>query len=979
MRTTLTKLMFALFAVMVGTSMNAQTSGSCGANATWSYDADEATLTISGTGAMADYTDDPSSTPWADYRTSIRKVVIGDGITSVGNCAFNLFTALTDVTIGESVETIGIFAFDNCTAAGFTKLNIPNSVKVIKSCAFSNNHLKYICLGSGVKEIWQEAFMVCQDLEYIGSYALTPPTLNPNVFSGVANLKAIYVDNYCRSEYAGADGWSDFADIIQTPYGNCGDSEGDEPSSDVRWSFDMMTRSLNFSSSTGGAIKKFNTSDYPWNNPAINPMGGEYNMYWTGIKTITVGKNITNIPDWAFAMQINCSSITLPSTITSIGSSALEECAFTSITLPEGLTTIGDYAFYGSKLTSLLIPSTVTSIGADAFLGNDDLAYVSCAGTSPATLDNNVFGDGSMLSAIFVPEGYVDTYQGVWVNYAAKIQNVPTTTFTYTATEKVTKFDTYANFKGAMSVKSHDFADGAGTVVYEGYVTAVGQQALDYSKLTGITIPESVTEIEQWAFQYSKSLATVTFAGTPALTTIGSRAFNSCEALTSFAVPASVKTIGASAFSNCSELTTFTFAGTPTIISIGNSAFSDCDKLTDFTIPESVKTLGTTVFWFAGLTSLNIPAGVTSIGQALFCSSPVTTVTVAAGNAKYADLGCNGIFDKVANKLVAGGAATTIPDGITTIGEEAFWGEEGSFALTLPESVTTIESRAFHMASGLTSLTIPSGVTYIDEECFAFCNGMQDVYCYVDAATMTWDGGIGGTGMPAFIMNPAKSTKFHVTDADAWNTKFPDANVTFVGDLVATRPETHAVEKGGVTANWSTYYNSTQDVVADANTEVYQVSLTDKALTLKKVDDRIINAGQGVVLKSTDANIVLLTSDTPSATSYATNSLTGTDTQITNPGNAYVLNNGTSGLGFYKLSTDGTIKAHKAYLTYGGSGARGFIGFDETTGVNEVRSIMAEGRCEYFDLQGRRVSQPTKGLYIVRSAQGKKCNKVIIR
>ena len=153
-----------------------------------------------------------------------------------------------------------------------------------------------------------------------------------------------------------------------------------------------------------------------------------------------------------------------------------------------------------------------------------------------------------------------------------------------------------------------------------------------------------------------------------------------------------------------------------------------------------MKTLGTTVFWFAGLTSLNIPAGVTSIGQALFCSSPVTTVTVDAGNAKYADLGCNGIFEKAANKLIAGGAVTTIPDGITTIGEEAFWGEEGSFALTLPESVTTIESRAFHMTSGLTSVNIPSGVTHIDAETFFFCE-IQDVYCYA-SPTMTWDGGM---------------------------------------------------------------------------------------------------------------------------------------------------------------------------------------------------------------------------------------------
>lgn len=962
MRKKLLRFLCTALMTVVCMSVNAQaTSGSCGANATWSYDADEATLTISGTGAMADYTDDPSSTPWADYRTSIRKVVIGDGITSVGNCAFNLFTALTDVTIGESVETIGIFAFDNCTAAGFTKLNIPNSVKVIKSCAFSNNHLKYICLGSGVKEIWQEAFMVCQDLEYIGSYALTPPTLNPNVFSGVANLKAIYVDNYCKSEYAGADGWSDFADIIQTPYGNCGDSEGDEPSSDVRWSFDMMTRSLNFSSSTGGAIKTFfNPNDYPWNNPAINPMGGEYNMYWTGIKTITVGKNITNIPDWAFAMQINCSSITLPSTITSIGSSALEECAFTSITLPEGLTTIGDYAFYGSKLTSLLIPSTVTTIGNDAFLDNADLATVTCAGTAPATLANNVFGDGSNLTAIYVPAGTSATYKNAWASYESKIQDVPTTTFTYTATEKVTDFDDYSRFKGALSVKSHDFADGAGTVVYEGYVTAVGQQALDYSKLTGITIPESVTEIEQWAFQYSKSLATVTFAGTPALTTIGSRAFNSCEALTSFAVPASVKTIGASAFSNCSELTTFTFDGTPTLTTIGNSAFQDCKKLTSFTIPESVKTLGTTVFWFAGLTSLNIPAGVTSIGQALFCSSPVTTVTVDAGNAKYADLGCNGIFEKAANKLIAGGAVTTIPDGITTIGEEAFWGEEGSFALTLPESVTTIESRAFHMTSGLTSVNIPSGVTHIDAETFFFCE-IQDVYCYA-SPTMTWDGGMKDDFS---LMNP-KSTKFHVADADLsdWETNFPNANVTFVGDLAPTVAG-NAVD--GV--YWATYYNSTANMKADANTIVYKAAVNGNTITLTEIADNVITAGEAVILKSTEANVSMTTSADASAADYSDNALEGVDvaTAVAADFKYYVLSNENSTLGFYRYN-GATLGANKAFIKVADAGAPAYFSFNfggEPTGITNTNRTNNTNISVVYNLSGQRVAQPTKGLYIV--------------
>ena len=132
------------------------------------------------------------------------------------------------------------------------------------------------------------------------------------------------------------------------------------------------------------------------------------------------------------------------------------------------------------------------------------------------------------------------------------------------------------------------------------------------------------------------------------------------------------------------------------------------------------------------------------------------------------------------------------------------------------------------------------------------------------------------------------------------------------------------------------------------------------------VDDRIINAGQGVVLKSTDANIVLLTSDTQSATSYATNSLTGTDTQITNPGNAYALGYANSILGFYKLSASGTIKAHKAFLTYSGGGAPEFFNLEgNVTGIKAIDNGQLTIDNVVYDLQGRRVSKPTKGLYLI--------------
>ena len=95
--------------------------------------------------------------------------------------------------------------------------------------------------------------------------------------------------------------------------------------------------------------------------------------------------------------------------------------------------------------------------------------------------------------------------------------------------------------------------------------------------------------------------------------------------------------------------------------------------------------------------------------------------------------------------------------------------------------------------------------------------------------------------------------------------------------------------------------------------------------------------------------------------------LQGTTAELTGAaGNIYVLNKtNENGVGFYKLKSTGTIDANKAYLTYSAS-ARDFFGFDETTGISEkviVNSEKFDG--EWYDLGGRRIAQPTKGIYII--------------
>ena len=184
---------------------------------------------------------------------------------------------------------------------------------------------------------------------------------------------------------------------------------------------------------------------------------------------------------------------------------------------------------------------------------------------------------------------------------------------------------------------------------------------------------------------------------------------------------------------------------------------------------------------------------------------------------------------------------------------------------------------------------------------------------------------------------------------------------------VTVNPLTLTAKEGATGEYWATYYNDMMGFTADDNTTVFQAALSGDQLTLTPVANRIIPAGNAVILKSS-AETITLTMSSTSATLSA-NQLQGTTAEMTGAeGNIYVLNKGTNGVGFYKLKSTGTIGANKAYLTYsGGAGAREFFLFDETTGIISVNGsgLMVNGSDGCYDLQGRRVVNPTNGLYIV--------------
>ena len=251
----------------------------------------------------------------------------------------------------------------------------------------------------------------------------------------------------------------------------------------------------------------------------------------------------------------------------------------------------------------------------------------------------------------------------------------------------------------------------------------------------------------------------------------------------------------------------------------------------------------------------------------------------------------------------------------------------GSTTITFTSSVGNIKSIAI-TAENIDMSSIPSGWT-------------------TDYSTLSWSGVASST-----VSLPLSG----------------GTDISDISEIVFTIESTVNVtaNEGATGEYWATYYNATQGFTADANTKVFQAALTGSQLTMTEVANREIPAGKAVILKSTSSTITL----TPATTTATleSNALQGTATAITNPGNAYVLNKKNGVVGFYKLSSTGTIGANKAYLLYdGGAGAREFFLFDETTGIISVNGsgLMVNGSDGCYDLQGRRVQNPVKGLYIV--------------
>ncbi len=673
------------------------------------------------------------------------------GTLGIAAGAFQDMEKLTKVTLPAGLKNIGNYAFGGATkGTGLTEVVIPDSVESVGDNVFRNSaQLATVTVGKGVKSIGLNAFAGTAITEL--TYNAADATVADNSFPATKAAATVTVGDDVTAfpaavvgKFTGATAVTLGAGITDIP-----DNAFKGFASLAAVTINGTLTSIGASAFEGTAITEYTVNkevtkignnafkncaslakvDYNAPNATAPASAAAAFGGCAALKTVVVGGEVTNIPDYLFK---DCS-------------------ALATLTLGANVTSIGQQAFYGTALKSVTIPAKVTELGADAFGNCSALASVEYNATNAAY---------SGTTALFVSASAITVGDGVTniPSYFAQ-GNAVITSITLpsgvhvgdyafqncTALATIVGYDTVgsigaASFEGS---KYYEENDADGVQIQGSIITGFrGEMPADYT----LEVPagKTVTSIAAEAFKDQTNLVGVVLPDT--LEVIGAGAFWGCTALKGTVDLKNVTWVGDNAFQGAAAIEKVVLG--EKLESIGANAFRGlaiatfddgaAEGVNKLTLPASVTTLGEYAFQgCAAVTAIEVRDGVTTIPQYTFDGCALTAIKLAASvervGFRWATLSQITEFIAPGLKYLENGSMWKFPiqydwSGIVEFGENVFQNATGIVEFTVGENCTKLGERLFTLTTGLQKVTINSTkITKIPEKAFFGCEQLTEV------------------------------------------------------------------------------------------------------------------------------------------------------------------------------------------------------------------------------------------------------------